>query len=70
MKFDLLDVVRLKADCPRLGLTRAQTGAVVDVARGGAAYTVEFIDEEGNTFEDALFEQFSADELELVSRAL
>jgi len=62
------DVVRLKEDNIDLGVKRSFIGAVVDVIGEGVAYTVEFLNENDETVEAALFTEFSANDLELVSR--
>ena len=64
--FRLLDVVRLKKDNLHYGVPTTVSGTIVDVHEGGKAYTVEFIDNEGNTFEDALFDEFTDADLEAV----
>ena len=63
--FRLNDTVHLKEDSKEYGVPKTAIGAILDVQHGGAAYTVEFIDEEGNTYEDALYADFTEDELEL-----
>ena len=61
--FNLLDVVRLKKDNQQYGVPATVTGVIVDVLNKGEAYTVEFMDDEGNTFEDALLVEFVEDDL-------
>ena len=60
---DLLDVVRLKKDNEQYGVPATVTGTIVDVIGDGEAYTVEFMDDEGNTFEEALFAEFTENDL-------
>ena len=62
--FHLHDVVRLKEDNKEYGIPSSALGAIVDVLGGGMSYVVEFIDDEGNSYEDALSTEFSEDELE------
>ena len=64
--FNMFDVVKTKKDYPEYGLKATYVGAIVDIVNNGEAYTVEFIDEAGNTIEDALYTEFKADELELI----
>lgn len=64
----LHDVVRLKNDNKKYGIPADAIGAIVDVLGDGSAYTVEFVDGEGNTYEEALFTEFRADELILVNQ--
>lgn len=65
--FRLHDVVRLKKDNTEYGIPSTSIGAIVDVLNDGEAYTVEFVDENGDTYEAALFTQFAADDLEAVT---
>lgn len=65
----LYDVVRLKADDLRFGVKHSFIGAVVDVHGNGDAFTVEFIDDDGKTIEDALLVDYHAEDLELVTAA-
>ncbi|MBR4077681.1 MAG: DUF4926 domain-containing protein [Oscillospiraceae bacterium] len=64
----LHDVVRLKKENKKYGIPADTIGAIVDVLGDGDAYTVEFVDNEGNTYEDALFTEFREDELILVKQ--
>ena len=59
----LHDIVRLKHDRPDLGVTTNHIGAVIDILDNGAAYTVEFVDEDGDTIEDSIYTHFTEDEL-------
>jgi hypothetical protein len=63
----LYDTVRLKEDNPAVGVTTDNLGSIVDVLGDNEAYTVEFFDSDGNTIEDALFIEFTDDQLEFVS---
>lgn len=65
---NLYDVVKTKKDYPDLSLTKENIGAVVDVLNGGEAYTVEFIDDSGDTIEDALFTEFKENDLILIKK--
>ena len=47
---ELLDTVALTADLPALGLTAGEVGAVVEVLGDGAAFEVEFCDDDGTTY--------------------
>ena len=47
---ELLDAVALTADLPALGLTAGEVGAVVEVLGDGAAFEVEFCDDDGTTY--------------------
>ena len=47
---ELLDTVALTADLPTLGLTAGEVGAVVEVLGDGAAFEVEFCDDDGTTY--------------------
>lgn len=64
--FKLLDVVRLKEDDLEVGVMKTYQGTIVDVLNKGQAFTVEFFDEKGDTVEDALFKEYTVDQLELV----
>ena len=64
----LHDVVQLKNENKEYGIPAGTTGAIVDVLGEGSAYTVEFVDNDGNTYEDALFTEFREDELILVKQ--
>jgi DNA-directed RNA polymerase subunit RPC12/RpoP len=68
--FELLDIVRVKKEYPELSLTSNNIGTVVDIHNGGEAYTVEFIDENGDTIEQALYTDFTESELEYVPTKL
>ena len=61
---ELLDVVWVKKEYPELSLTPKNIGTIVDVHNGGEAYTVEFIDEKGETIEKAFYKEFTESELE------
>lgn len=64
--FNLYDVVRTKKDYPELSLTKENTGAIVDILSNGKAYTVEFLDENDDTIEEALFTEFGENDLILI----
>ena len=59
----LYDIVRLKTTNKQLGLSTKCIGTIVDVLNDGKAFTVEFIDDFGNTVEEALFTEFAPEEL-------
>lgn len=61
--FNLYDVVMVKRDYPNLSLTPKNIGTIVDIQNNGEAYTVEFVNENGDTIEEALLEYFREDEL-------
>ena len=61
--FNLYDIVKTKKDYPELFVTKENIGTVVDVLNSGEAYTIEFINEDGETIEDALFKEFKENEL-------
>lgn len=63
--FNLYDIVKPKKDFPELNLKKTNIGTVVDVLGGGEAYTVEFINENGETIEGALFAEFLESDLYL-----
>ena len=67
---ELLDVVRVKKEYPELSLTPKNIGTIVDIHNDGDAYTVEFIDEKGETIEKALYKEFTESELEYVPTKL
>ena len=62
--FELRDIVRVKIEYPELSLTPNNIGTIVDIHNGGEAYTVEFIDENLETVEEALYREFAESELE------
>lgn len=47
----LLDIVALTIDLPEENLWRGQVGTVVEILADGAAFEVEFSDQEGRTYE-------------------
>lgn len=57
MKLDMLDTVRLKQ--AKYGVPAGTVGTIVDISSEGTAYTVEFVDENYDTYEEALFHYFS-----------
>lgn len=63
---ELYDVVSLVNDDIEHGVKKEYIGAVVDVLSGGEAYTVEFVDDKGETVEDALFTEYKENELRLI----
>lgn len=59
----LYDVVKLKDDDVTNGVKKTNIGAVVDVLDNGKAYTIEFIGDDGETIEKALFTEYTEDQL-------
>jgi hypothetical protein len=47
---EILDTVALKEDVAEFGLTAGEVGAVVEVLGDGAAFEVEFCDNDGATY--------------------
>ena len=47
---ELLDIVILKTDDPKTGIKAGTEGTIVDILGNGKAFTVEFFDEDGNTY--------------------
>lgn len=66
--FKLYDMVKLKKADSLVGVSETDTGVIVDILNGGAAYTVEFIDSHGNTIENALYKEYVSEELLLIGR--
>ncbi len=62
----LHDVVKLKKEDKIAGVSTDNIGAVIDILKGGEAYTVEFINDEGVTIEGSIFTQYKEDELILI----
>ena len=63
---NLYDVVKTKKDYPNLSLKKENIGTVVDILNGGDAYTIEFLDENNDTIEEALFYEFNGSDLVLI----
>ena len=61
----LYDVVALKHDDFQHGVKKGQKGTIIDVLANGEAYTVEFVDDKGETIEQALFTEYEEKDLEL-----
>lgn len=63
-----LDRVKLKdkSKYKAIDVSENSVGTVVDVVGGGEAYTVEFLDEEGYTYEKPIWPYYQAEDLELV----
>ena len=59
----LFDIVKLKADDPVTGVPKDAKGAVVYIHADGAAYTVEFVDKDGDTYEGSFKREFTEAEL-------
>ena len=66
--FKLLDVVAITHNDDEHGVKKGFIGTIVDVHAGGEAYTVEFLDDKGETIEEALFTDYKQEELVLVTR--
>ncbi len=64
--FNLFDVVRLKKPLKKYGLTVENIGTIVDIQGDGNTLVVEFIDKNGNSIDEALFENFKPEDLELI----
>ena len=64
--FNLYDVVKLKASREDIGVSNTDIGTIIDYVEKENVYSVEFIDSNGETIEDSIYEYFSPDELELV----
>ncbi len=62
------DVVRLKELDPQLGVTPKNIGSVVDIIDEGKAYIVEFIDDNGETIGESLFQTYTEDQLSVIRR--
>lgn len=62
----LLDIVKLKKDDTAHGVKKSYLGTIVDVQAEGKAFTVEFVDESGETIEAALFTDYKPEDLILV----
>lgn len=62
----LYDVVALNRDDLQHGVKKGQKGTVIDILENGEAYTVEFVDENGETVEQALFTEYEEKDLELL----
>lgn len=60
--FKELDVVRLKVDDVEVGVKTTYLGTIVDLLTPDV-FTVEFVDENGDTIEAALYKVYSADQL-------
>jgi len=60
--FKELDVVRLKKDDTESGVKTTHLGTIVDVLADDV-FTVEFIDEHGDTIMPSLLKTYSANEL-------
>ena len=65
--FDLHELVALKVDRDDIGVKSTFIGTVIDVVGDGAAYSVEFMDDNNETVEDSIFAYFLEDELVAVS---
>lgn len=64
--FSLYEMVRLKNDDLRHNVKSTYIGTIVDILDEGRAYTVEFINENGNTVDDALLTEYTYNELEQI----
>ena len=62
--FDILDVVTLKKDDSETGIKKGTTGTIVYIHGNHEAYTVEFVDEDGDTIEASLWKEYIANELQ------
>lgn len=59
----LYDIVKLKKEDKKFGIKPTYIGSIVDIINNGEAYTVEFINPNGDTIEKALMTEFSENEL-------
>lgn len=64
--FGLYDTVKLKKADLVHGVKSTYLGSIVDVLEEGKAYTVEFVDDAGETVESALLTEYLEQQLELV----
>ena len=65
--FELYDIVKLKVDRPDIGVKNTHIGTIIDYVEDENVYSVEFVDESGDTIEDSIYEYFSPDELILAT---
>lgn len=66
--FSLYDIVSLKEDDALHNVKKEYRGTIVAVVNNGKAFTIEFIDNNGNTIEDALFTEYEPNDIYLVER--
>ncbi len=60
-------LVRLKEDDLSVNVKKEYLGTIVDILGNGKHYTIEFIDESGDSIEEALYKTYSEDELIIVN---
>ena len=60
-------LVKLKEDDLSVNVKKEYLGTVVDILGNGKDYTIEFIDEFGDSVEEALYKTYSEDELIIVN---
>ena len=60
----LHSVVTLREDDEETGIPKGTVGAVVYIHNGGEAYTVEFINADGDTFITTFDKEFTESELQ------
>ena len=64
--FQLYDMVKLKNGDATVSVSPNDIAVIVDIAKsknGEVVYTLEFIDENGNTNEDALYKYYTSREM-------
>lgn len=68
--FKILDVVKLRYDDQKHGVKRSFLGTIVDIISSSneVVFTVEFLDDHGETVESALLTEYKAYDLILVQR--
>lgn len=55
--------MEINRDDLKHGVKKGQRGTVIDILQGGKAYTIEFVDENGETIEEALFTEYAEKDL-------
>lgn len=63
MKLQLFDCVKLKSDDLKHNVKTTDIGTIVDVLNNGEAFTVEFLNSDNQTIEDALYTSYTSDQL-------
>jgi len=66
--FNLYDVVKLKSNRPDVNVTTDNIGTIIDYVADENVYSVEFVDEKGDTIEESVLTYFKPDELELITK--
>ena len=60
-------LVKLKEDDLSVNVKKEYLGTIVDILGNGRDYTIEFIDESGDSIDEALYKTYSEDELIIVN---